>query len=58
MHWGHKTMLYDKLVELYLDYRNNYLTVAKFAEHHMISVNDAHDILIMGAKYMDKGPEL
>lgn len=51
-------MLYDKLIELYLDYRNNYLTVDKFAEHHNITANDAHDILIMGSKYFDKGPEL
>ncbi len=31
----------DYLINLYLDWRNNYLTVEKFAEHHGLTVGDA-----------------
>lgn len=51
-------MLYDKLIELYLDYKNNYGTVAKFAEHNAISVEDAETIIEIGRKYAFNGPEL
>lgn len=29
--------LHDKIKELYLDYRNNFLTVSAFADHYHIS---------------------
>ena len=38
------------LVELYLDYVNNYLTVSKFAEHHGLTEEDASALLKLAAK--------
>ncbi len=40
----------DKAIELYLDYVNNYLTIAKFAEHNEITVDEAENIIITGKK--------
>lgn len=37
-----------ELIDLYLDYFNNYLTVERFAEHYQIAVEDAKEILKMG----------
>lgn len=36
------------LRELYLDYVNNYLTVAKMAEHHEMSEGDLNRLLSIG----------
>lgn len=37
-----------ELIDLYLDYFNNYLTVERFAEHYQIAVEDAKEILRIG----------
>ncbi len=41
-------MRLDRFVLLYLDYVNNFLTVAAFAEHHSISEVDALTIIKTG----------
>ena len=51
-------MLYDKLIEYYLDYFNNYLTIEKFAEHHCIKLEHAYEIIAIGRYYYHEGPEL
>jgi len=51
-------MLYDKLIELYLDYKNNYVTVEVFAERNAISIEDANTLIELGRKYAFNGPEL
>ena len=51
-------MAYDYLIKLYLDYTNNYLTLAKFAEHHCISVTIARKLIGLGEYYNEHGPEL
>jgi hypothetical protein len=51
-------MAYDYLIKLYLDYTNNYLTLAKFAEHHCISEVDARKLIDLGKSYNEHGPEL
>ena len=38
----------DNLIELFLDFVNNYLTVDKFAEHHEITLKQAHQLLTVG----------
>lgn len=35
----------EYLIDLHDDYRNNYLTVAKFAEHNGLDVDDAAKLL-------------
>ena len=35
----------DTLQEIYLDWRNNYLTVEKFAEHKGLTVDEAHSLI-------------
>lgn len=37
-----------RIIELYLDFYNNYLTVEKFAEHYGMSVDDADKLLSVG----------
>jgi len=37
-------------IDFYLDYFNNYLTVAKIAEHHGISEQSANDLINRGRK--------
>ena len=41
------------LIELYLDWYNNYLTVAKFAEHHGLTENQATDLLELAKRVKD-----
>lgn len=43
------------IIELYLDYVNNYLTIEKFAEHKQILVKDAEALLALGKKYFQQG---
>lgn len=38
----------DKLQELYLHYLNDYLTVAVFAQHHELTMDEAHAIITAG----------
>jgi len=54
---GFTTM--DKHIEMYLDYRNNFLTVERFAEYHNITKEQANDIINKGwehwqAQYFQK----
>jgi hypothetical protein len=51
-------MLYDHFIKIYLDYTNDYLTVAKFAEHNCISEQHAREVLILATYYYENGPEL
>lgn len=49
----------DKNEEMYLDYRNNFLTVKRFAEYHNITKEQANHIIKKGedismAKYLNK----
>lgn len=43
------------LQELYLDYRNDYLTVDKFAEHNLLAVDDAAMLIELGRKIHAEG---
>jgi hypothetical protein len=43
------------MVEYYLDWRNNYLTIDRFAEHNGLTVNQAVD-LIRQAKVIFNSP--
>ena len=42
------------LREMFLDYYNNYLTVALFAEHNGISEQDAQTLIDLGYKYHEE----
>ena len=46
------------LRELFLDYFNNYLTVALFAEHNELSVKEATSLIEMGRKLHEEYVEL
>lgn len=37
-----------RIIEMYLDYLNNYLTVEVFAEHYGMTVEDADKLLSVG----------
>jgi hypothetical protein len=46
------------LIDMYLDYRNNYLTVEKFAEHNGLWVAHAEMLLTIAREVFDtKHPE-
>lgn len=38
----------ETIAEIYLDFFNNYLTVEKFAEHNLLSVEHAKQLLEIG----------
>lgn len=38
----------EKLMEDWLDYRNNYLTVEKYAEHRLLTVEQAKQLIELG----------
>jgi hypothetical protein len=40
----------DILINAYLDYRNNYLTVEKYAEHNGLSYQQALDLINLGSR--------
>ena len=40
----------DFLIEIYLEYANNYLTVEKFAEHQELNVKDIEYFINLGKK--------
>ena len=46
-----------QLIEMYLDYVNNFLTVQAWAEHHGIEEDDAHKIIEIGRKYCHRGED-
>lgn len=41
------------LIEYYLDYRNNYLTTDKFAEHNGMRIDEAIETLIIGKRLFE-----
>ena len=43
-----RDLMGDQLIEFYLDWFNNYLTVEKIAEHHGLDVDDAKTLISMG----------
>lgn len=47
---GYKTYGYDKYQELYLDYVNNFLTVARFAEYYGMSIEYANHVIEIGRR--------
>lgn len=47
-------MLRQYLINLYLDYVNNWLTLDKFAEFHEITKGEAHTIIEIGKKYHEE----
>ena len=40
----------DKILELYLDYVNNFLTVSSFAEHYGFSIGFADSLIEEGRR--------
>jgi hypothetical protein len=46
-----------QLIEMYLDYVNNFLTVQAWAENHGIEEDDAHKIIEIGRKYCHRGED-
>ena len=46
------------LIDLYLDYVNNYLTVSTFSEHKWLDSDDAMTLIDMGRKYHEENVEL
>jgi hypothetical protein len=43
------------LNEIYLDYFNNYLTIEKFAEHNLITVDNAKILIGVGKGINEEG---
>lgn len=41
-------MALDTFVKMYLDYRNNFLTISAFAQHYGLSSRQANDIVEAG----------
>ncbi len=41
----------DKLIEFYMDYANNYLTVTKMAEDYGLSLQECKSLIEIGRKY-------
>ena len=42
--------VHDRIILMYLDYWNNFLTVDRFAEYYNIDRNKALDIILRGRK--------
>lgn len=40
-----------KLIELYLDYVNNFISVGAFADYYLLELEDAETLILMGKKY-------
>lgn len=38
----------DTLIATYLDYVNNYLTIEKFAEHNLLTIEQAKSLIALG----------
>lgn len=43
-----KTEIRGILIDAYLDYRNDYLTIEKFAEHHGLYPHEAETLINLG----------
>jgi hypothetical protein len=50
-------MTLDKFVSMYLDWRNNFLTVERFAEYYGITLESANFIIDTGRSIMNFEPE-
>jgi len=48
----------EKVIEMYLNYVNKFLTVEKFAEWYGLEEEDANIIIDMGRKYHEQRVEL
>jgi len=46
-----------KLIELYLDYWNNFLSVSRFAEYYSLEEDDAQLLIEIGRKYYERQVE-
>tara|TARA_B110000261_G_scaffold79412_1_gene91368 strand:+ start:1076 stop:1255 length:180 start_codon:yes stop_codon:yes gene_type:complete len=46
-----RTLMSTQVIDFYLDWFNNYLTIDKIAEHHGLDVDDAKALINMG-RYM------
>ena len=46
-----RTLMSTQVIDFYLDWFNNYLTVETIAEHHGLDVDDAKALINMG-RYM------
>tara|TARA_R110002167_G_scaffold363069_1_gene582813 strand:+ start:366 stop:554 length:189 start_codon:yes stop_codon:yes gene_type:complete len=46
-----RTLMSTQVIDFYLDWFNNYLTIDKIAEHHGLDVDDAKALISMG-RYM------
>jgi len=42
-----------KLIDIYLDFLNNFLTVKGMAEHYNIDIEDLVELLQIGKKYFE-----
>ena len=48
-----------QLIEIYLDYRNNYLTVSKFAEHNGLSLEHGSALIDLARKvFQSEHPDM
>ncbi len=47
-----------KLIELYLDWVNHFLTVDRLAEYYEITVDEANVLIEMGRKYHEENVKL
>ena len=47
-------MMRQYLIDMYLDYINNWSTIEKFSEFHELTTEDAKKILELGKKYHEE----
>ena len=47
-----------QLINFYLEYTNEYLTIEKVAEHNEIDIEDAKKLIELGRKYFAEAIEL
>ena len=52
-----KTLTTEKRREMYLDWVNNFLTVAYFAEYYGISESEAHEVINSGRGIHERAVE-
>ena len=43
-----RALMSVQVIDFYLDWVNNYLTIEKIAEHHGLDVDDARALITMG----------
>lgn len=47
-----------KLIEFYLDWVNNFLTIQRMAEHYGLTISDTMALIEMGRVYHEESVEL